>query len=296
MEQNKTFLLNRKINSLKNKTELSAQTISLMQWNTLNSKLCDSISFPKVDKSVLEWTSRKLLFIQEFSTFDSDFICLEEVNKEDLKFYEACLEGLDYELNYKEKPSQIDGLCLFYKKNKYQHIRGLTSSYFSRAGEMMTQVYQTHIFRIINTEQYIMVAMTHLKAKQPFECVRIEQISQLLTVILKEKEEFKGLLKSVEKFGILLCGDFNTEPDSESINLIQTTKIFKSAFEGESFTTFKLREKELCRVIDYIWYTDNLSLVEKLSMPTKLEIGEFGLPSKSYPSDHLSLYCKFEFI
>ena len=68
------------------------------------------------------------------------------------------------------------------------------------------------------------------------------------------------------------------------------------------FTTWKFREhdgieQEQCRCIDYIFYKpDAFSPVALLKLPTKEEIGENGLPSDQYPSDHLALETVFQIL
>ena len=59
------------------------------------------------------------------------------------------------------------------------------------------------------------------------------------------------------------------------------------------FTTFKIREKKYCRVIDYIFYI-NCKCMSYLDMPLEETIGENGLPNAIFPSDHLNLVASFE--
>jgi len=66
------------------------------------------------------------------------------------------------------------------------------------------------------------------------------------------------------------------------------------------YTTWKFKsreenkEKEESRTIDYIFYRpENLTPIAYLEFPTKADIGPNGLPSASYPSDHLALQSIF---
>ncbi len=62
------------------------------------------------------------------------------------------------------------------------------------------------------------------------------------------------------------------------------------------YTAFKIREnKVIKRTLDYIWYSKgNFIPTQRLSIPSEDQVGEDGLPSESYPSDHMSLACKFK--
>ncbi len=149
-------------------------------------------------------------------------------------------------------------------------------------------------------ECYLMCIVTHLKSKEQFEKERVMQIKQLLSKIDKDLESLKTDPKYKDSVvAVVLAGDLNTEPHSETIKLILDAKYYKfnSAYTHEGlFTTFKIRDKEYCRTIDYIWYdSTSLELLESKKTLSKEEIGENGLPSEKFPSDHLLLFSKFEF-
>ena len=59
-------------------------------------------------------------------------------------------------------------------------------------------------------------------------------------------------------------------------------------------TTYKIRDKEYYRMIDYMFYEHSkLEINKNARLLTKEEIGDRGLPSLGYPSDHLSLCVNF---
>jgi len=100
----------------------------------------------------------------------------------------------------------------------------------------------------------------------------------------------------VDKVGIVLCGDFNAEPKSETTKtIIEWGKVINS-HEDLLFTLYQLLPTEKCKTLDYLYHSRELTVIETLSMPTKEEVGQAGLPSELYPSDHLSLYAKFQFL
>lgn len=131
---------------------------------------------------------------------------------------------------------------------------------------------------------------THLKAKN-FEETRKIQISQLLedikkkTINLSEKEK--------NKLGLIVCGDFNAEPHFDCIQMMEKEGVFNSVSKNFEFTTYKIREKEYCRIIDYIFFSSNLKLICRNTNFSKEEIGINGLPNEKFPSDHLQLYAVF---
>jgi mRNA deadenylase 3'-5' endonuclease subunit Ccr4 len=290
MDTSPTFLLDRKIVTV-SPADAALKTVSILQWNVLNPNLCDHDHFTIADVENLDWNFRKSLFQKELPMFNADFVCLEEVHRADVSFYTSCLDTNKYEVLYKERLSGLDGCLFFYDKNKYIHIHGVL-------GALATSihVYQLHLFQIRETQKYIWICFTHLQSQKENENERVKQIKYLLEKIDQEVAEFdKTLAEKKEKIGLLFCGDLNSEPDWETIQKIRDWNKTKSTYDIDEFTTFKIKKGLFLRTIDYIWRTENLKVLEKLSMPSKERIGEKGLPNKDYPSDHLSIYAKFEF-
>jgi mRNA deadenylase 3'-5' endonuclease subunit Ccr4 len=103
----------------------------------------------------------------------------------------------------------------------------------------------------------------------------------------------------------VLAGDFNGEIDEPFYDVLLKAGL-DSAYRllmnnhEPPFTTWKFKsreekhEKEESRTIDYIFYrSKNLIPIAYLEFPTKHDIGVNGLPSASYPSDHLALQTIF---
>jgi mRNA deadenylase 3'-5' endonuclease subunit Ccr4 len=64
----------------------------------------------------------------------------------------------------------------------------------------------------------------------------------------------------------------------------------------EPYSTFKKREYEVIRTIDYIWYTSRvLTPVRFLEIPHRDRLTE-RLPCLQYPSDHLALWTEFAWV
>jgi len=146
-------------------------------------------------------------------------------------------------------------------------------------------------------ENGLCLVTTHLKAKFGCEHQRLAQGQKLL----REIEKFNN-----KNLPIVICGDFNDEPGSFVHNLIVKKELtekgkkfahslnLKSGYGDDSlFTTYKKRETEMCRTIDYIWYSEKLKCTHYLDIPSKQELPQ-RLPASYYPSDHLAISCIFE--
>jgi len=150
----------------------------------------------------------------------------------------------------------------------------------------------------------ISVSVTHLKAKQGFEDLRLSQGAILL-------QNIENYLKPNETLPVIVAGDFNDNPNSFVYNLFSTGKAksshqkefhspyqLKSSYKTyddkgiEPYTTYKKREVEIVLTIDYIWYSPQLVSTKCLEIPT-LETFVHRLPCAEYPSDHLMIMAEF---
>jgi nocturnin len=150
------------------------------------------------------------------------------------------------------------------------------------------------------------VVCLHLKAKPDQAAKRADQISYILSNI-KSHLNIKSL-KDSDQHPLLICGDFNGDPFEKFFEIIANDKEINLANSyADSIdsngkpqsTTFKIRASTglVSRTIDYIFYSkSNLSRVDYLQLPSENEIDNLiALPSLSYPSDHISLVCDFQF-
>lgn len=293
-------LLSRKITNLSESIHSNSKsTFTVLQWNTLNSQLTDS--FPKADPLYLTSSHRNPLLIQEIKSYSPDFVCLEEVNNLDIDLFKGIFDSTEYDCIFHGKYQGTDGLCFFYNQKRYELVKSELQTYIDlETNKKQSQVFQLNILRQKNSEgsesDYLMIIFTHLKAKEQNTEIRNQQVKQLLKFMNETKEEFLESKKGSNiNLGIVVCGDFNDEPHSEPIRLFEEATKFKTAFEGEKFTTFKIRNEVKKRVIDYVFYNESLQLIGKNNIPTEELIGVNGLPNEGYPSDHLSLVCKFAF-
>lgn len=85
--------------------------LSILQWNVLSDSLADC--FPRVDPEYLQWEYRKPLILLELDRWDSDIICMEEVDHYN-DFYSVELKRRGYEGIYQMKASMnADGTAIF---------------------------------------------------------------------------------------------------------------------------------------------------------------------------------------
>ena len=271
---------------------------TIIQWNSLGIDLCDSNSFPMIPTELLSWDYRKVLFKSIFEQNKVDLICLEEVDK--LNEYEKIFSAIGYNYNsvYYQKNglNQRIGNAVFYNKEKLKLVKEYKFNFKYENGNDQSQFCLISFFTLFNNKTICLI-VTHLKSSYQFEQIRLKQTKQICDH-LSSQEFLKIYSDELSCEGLILCGDFNSEPTHESINYLKNFKFIETklsnAFEDANFTTFKIRDKDYIRVIDYIFYY-NLGLINTNKLMTKAEIGSKGLPNESFPSDHLYLKANFKF-
>ena len=229
----------------------------------------------------------------ELQQHDPDILCLEEVDHyEDM----ASFLGPHYQGIFYPKPASpclesspnngSDGCGLFYKPRHMTLVECKKTRLRNDDGSIANQVAIIAKFHLHKIGKQICVAVTHLKAKKPNSEARLAQG----TYLLKEATKFAA------KDPLVICGDFNAEEAEPVYTLYSNSPTMASAYmtalgHEPPFTTWKLRETgEAKHTIDYIWYSrDSLKVEGILATPSCDELGQYGLPSHTYPSDHLSL-------
>ena len=133
------------------------------------------------------------------------------------------------------------------------------------------------------TRKRVTIVCVHLKAFHEYAEKRLEQTKFIMNVL---NEHLICNQEDVAKQPVIMCGDFNGNAQE------QFFKFIVSHSEMKLSSVDFLNKKEQ---IDYIFYTKNNNSLKLLSYLERIQVKE-SLPSLSYPSDHLSLVCNFQFI
>lgn len=280
---------------------VTGEVIRVMQWNMLAQALSPD-NFTKCPPDALKWDVRQLRITEEILRYRPSVLCMEEVDQ--FSYLQETLMKAGYLGSFYPKPKSPclyaeenygpDGCAMFYNSHQLTLVQ-TDSIILKESGGNSNQVsiichFQT---KTDNCKDFT-VAVTHLKAKESPENAKLrkEQITYL-TQYLKDKNL---------DHPIILCGDFNAPPTEPAYDVVKSCDLNLTSVnthlsqEGKEpkYTTWKVRDTEVCRTIDYIWYSkQGLKVKSVLNMASEKEVGEGRLPSFRYPSDHLSLVCDF---
>lgn len=295
------------------------------------------------------------MILQELEETQGDILCLQEVQADHYENHlKPFLQELGYDGMFKQKSREsmgqygkVDGCATFWRQSKFV----LTENYVVDFNESATQtalnmgldenecrkyinrlskdnIAQVLLFEVINSRnsvpqmnrpmrQLICVANTHLYSNHQRPDVKLWQTMTLMTEIER--------IVVPRDIPLVLCGDFNSEPDSAVYELLVRGEIQSHRPEIEErddalrilpdlhhilhsleltsamsaangieplFTNYTGKFKGC---LDYIIYSPSrLRVLAIAAVPQEKDLerecGE-GLPSATYPSDHIKLCC-----
>lgn len=255
-----------------------------MQFNTLADALSDA--FPHVSsKRLLSWTHREPLLHRVLTDHPCDFFCLEEVDHFADSF-QPLLSGLGYEGVFAQRrhsadPISLDGTALFWRKSRFSLLDHALAENDGKTFGLVG------LFHDAATSHTLSVCCLHLTAKDRGE-TRLSEIAA-----------FYAVLSRVAPAGtaVLIGGDFNDVPESPVCQFLRD-RAFSSAYSHppSSWSTWKKRDTEVKRVIDFIWYrsgdASSLQLLDTLPIPDDSHFPAC-LPDLHFPSDHINIAALF---
>ncbi|KAG0668048.1 Glucose-repressible alcohol dehydrogenase transcriptional effector [Maudiozyma exigua] len=328
-------------------SSLSKKSFTILSYNTL----CQHYATPKMYRYTqswaLSWDYRREKLKQQILSYDCDVLSLQEVEAQTYEeYWVPILEKHGYVGNFHAKTraktmqgkdsKKVDGCCIFFKKNKFKLISKdaldfsgawMRHKKFQRTEDYLNRAMNKDNVALylklqhVQTGEVVWVVTTHLHWDPKFDDVKTFQVGVLLDhmeSLLKEDNPKRDTKKSP----LLICGDFNSYPDSAVYELFSTGSVkdhpedntrdfgymsqkqfshhlaLNSCYSciGElPFTNFT---PSFTDVIDYIWFsTHSLRVRGLLGKVDEDYVNKFvGFPNDKFPSDHIPLIARVEFM
>lgn len=210
-----------------------------------------------------------------------------------------------------------DGCALFWNTSMFMAMN--VCEYRFTLG---TQVFLIATLKHLSTDNIVVVAVTHLKAKQQEanEILRCDQLTELLEALESTVQDVQNTVEESIHVSCMLLGDFNSDPPLSQVRKYNTSALaqlftehpvsstssshyhYKSVYpvhppSPSLYTTWKIRRSETFRrVIDYIFYQGRTECSALLDVPPIDEVPSFGFPNLRYPSDHVLIAGRFRFL
>lgn len=294
-----------------------APSFSIMSYNTLaESNIVDTDRYKHTPKWALPFEYRLENMIKEIEMYNPDIICLQEVDHDDK--FASKLESKGYHSEFHCRGGRYaDGCQILYKYKKFSLIdseklrfnRIIEEYNVPKKDFKRSNIAQVMVFKVEGFNFPLLIGNTHLYWDPSSEHVKLAQAHYLMHNIDRIKSKHKS------DFSIVLCGDFNSIPNSRVYELItkglpkerakrkdcllyshQSPLVSAYQSRNEPHTNFA---SVFCGTLDYIFYSKkNLSLNSLLhevdSSYPPLKKYSAG-PNPSMASDHVPIMATFSF-
>lgn len=251
---------------------VSSQGIKIMSYNI-------KLDYPKEGKN--SWTNRKPFMVNQINFYEPDVLGVQEAMPNQMKNLDSLLTDYSFVgVGRDDGKDEGEYSAIFYKKNDLEVVKSSTF-WLSQTPDKVSmgwdavcnRVCTYALFQHKETKKKFWVFNTH------FDHVGKEARTKSAVLIL---DKIKGL--NTENHPVFLTGDFNMEPNHESIDYItQTLKDSKEVTELDfgpegTFNGFHF-DQPVTRRIDYVFVSEDV------------EVNKYAVLSDSwnmqYPSDHL---------
>nr|XP_016935605.1 2',5'-phosphodiesterase 12 [Drosophila suzukii]XP_016935614.1 2',5'-phosphodiesterase 12 [Drosophila suzukii] len=333
-------------NYLSDSNEIRVVSYNLLADLYASSDYAGSTLFSYCPSKYLQIDYRKPLFINEIIGYNSDLICLQEVDQRIFDFdLKEILEQPPYNFHgiMAPKGTCAEGVAIFFRKSRFELLDSqvlhlgpslpklpvfeslwnkikVNSQLAERICDRSTTL-QTCLLRIKETDNYVLVANTHLYFHPDADHIRLLQMgfSMLFIehIISKAVQDFN--ISSPQNIGLIFCGDFNSVPECGIYKLMTEQLAEESLEDWSSNTEQAVSNVELSQpfkmvsacgapefthyttlfsgCLDYIFYqNDRFELLKYVPLPTEEELkANTAIPSAVFPSDHVALVADLRF-
>lgn len=213
-------------------TTTISQSFSVLSYNILAKGLLSSHSYlyTKCDQNVLDWSYRWNNLAKEIKSYNSDVICLQEVEDVDLvNDIQPLLENMGYQTNYKKRMGRNDGLLTAVRTSSFQIISVTPVDYY-RPGDDLTDRENVGLICLVETKltgderAAIVICNTHLLYNPKRGDKKLVQICTFLAEIDRVVNGYYN--KHQIQPAVILCGDFNSTPFSPLFHFVTYAQLF----------------------------------------------------------------------
>lgn len=257
-----------------------AQDFSIMSYNI-------KLDYPKEGEN--SWTNRKPFFSNQIKFYEPDVLGVQEAMPNQMKDMDSLLTNYSFVgVGRDDGNNEGEYSAIFYKKEKFNLIKSNTF-WLSQTPDKVGMGWDAVCNRVCTyalledkmSGKHFWVFNTH------FDHVGIEARKNSAILIIKKIKELNA-----ENYPVILTGDFNMEPDHESIIYIKKTlkdsKDIANVIFGPqgTFNGFHF-DKPVVRRIDYAFVSNSVEVIKYAVLSDNWNL--------KYPSDHLPVYVEISF-
>ncbi|PIA39653.1 hypothetical protein AQUCO_02600243v1, partial [Aquilegia coerulea] len=196
----------------------SKERFTVVSYNILGVKNASKHKhlYPNVPSEYMKWDRRKRLICEELIGWDSDIICLQEVDK-----YDDILRSLEKESyvgTYKKRTGDsVDGCAMFWKTDRFRLLE--TENIEFEGFGLRNNVAQISVFEMRKaSSRRVLVGNIHVLFNPSRGDIKLGQIQLLLSSAQVLSEKWGGV-------PIVLVGDFNSTPQGAIYQFLSSSEL-----------------------------------------------------------------------
>ncbi|KAG9282571.1 hypothetical protein AMEX_G1250 [Astyanax mexicanus] len=202
---------------------------SVMSYNILSQELLlsNAYLYKHCNPRILEWRHRFTNIIKELERHNADIMCLQEVQEDHYqKQIKPTLESLGYHCEYKRRTGRKpDGCAVVFRRDRFSLLSCHPVEYFRQGIPLLDRDNVGLILLLQPVDPSgsacsICVANTHLLYNPRRGDIKLSQLAMLLAEISRVARLADG-----GSCPVLLCGDFNSVPQSPLYRFIKESKL-----------------------------------------------------------------------
>ncbi len=246
-----------------------SDSFSVVTWNVLATAYIRASFYPRTERQFLEPAWRHGAIVRHARAFDTDVICLQEVDEE---IFAALCSDLHatHAGELAMKTGKPDGCATFVRASRFRIDRTERIAYDDASGHI------AQILELRHEDERVTISNTHLKWDKP-------KTPSADRYGIKEARRALDALEKNTNASQIVCGDFNVTPDSDVIAMF-ASKGFVDAHRDLP-NAHTCNSNDHARRIDFI-----LTRGANTKPRSPNALGDrTALPSEDEPSDHLAL-------
>lgn len=220
----------------------SGMAVKVLNWNILADIYATEQMYDYCAPWALDWSYRKTLIIKQIAALDGDIVCLQEVQNDTFESdLRPAMDNLGFDFVYAPKTRTMftnkytsEGAAIFYRASRFRKLdhfvldfdaKAAESGHFNKSQLNRLSRGNVALFTLLEDTRHggrpLIVANTHITADVDAGDVKIWQ-SQTLLESLHEWVMRAAPNMHAATVPTLLCGDFNSTPDSSVYELLMT--------------------------------------------------------------------------
>jgi mRNA deadenylase 3'-5' endonuclease subunit Ccr4 len=266
---------------------IHVSSVSIASYNVLASSYIKAEWYPRTPPAFLDSGWRIPALTKHICSFETDIICLQEIDRPTFAALEASLSARGYATHYAAKAGgQPDGCATFFREATLalRTVEVVRYCDGDNGGESTGHIALVVILQ--HAGRSLGIANTHLKWDPPTIAHDSHRGLRQIRQLLGQRE---AVFPRCD--GWIVCGDLNATPSSPIVAALQAAGLSYAHASDQMARTCNSNNK--AKLIDYLFHTPELAATP-IGSP-RLD-DDTPLPSYKEPSDHLAIMSRFHWV